>query len=60
MPVVLRMCWAGAVLKYSSPGWEEMSDAWLSRGALLRTLSDMAESKKQRYLAVAEKQTVGH
>lgn len=38
------------MLEDSSPGWEKIYDAWLSHGALARTLSDMVESKKQRYL----------
>lgn len=54
------MCQAGAALEDCSPGLEKMSDVWLSHGPLVKTLSDMAESKKQICFAVAAKQTVGH
>lgn len=51
------MCQAGAALEDCSPGLEKMSDG---HGPLVKTLSDMAESKKQICFAVAAKQTVGH
>lgn len=49
------MCWAGAALKDCSPGWEKMSGVWLSHGPLVKTSSDIVESKEQICFAVVAK-----
>lgn len=54
------MCWARAALEDCSPGLEKMCHMWLRHGPFVKTLSDMAESKKQICFAVVAKQTVGH